>query len=169
MLNERFSPEESLLLIQTMIAKTRVDISDKSHYFLLWGWSAFLAFSGQFVLKVYFNYSRHYYVWWITAVSVVVTLFFLRQDSKKERTKTYVSESMGYLWSGMGFAFFMMSLIFIKLGWQYCYPFFIALYGLGTYVSGRFLQFTPLIAGGIISLVLAPIAVWFNMDYEILF
>jgi hypothetical protein len=36
--SQNFSPEESLQLIQTMIDKTRQDISAQSPYILLWGW-----------------------------------------------------------------------------------------------------------------------------------
>lgn len=93
----------------------------------------------------------------------------MRRDNQKIKTKSYVGESMSYLWAGMGVSFFILSLIFIKLGWRNCYPFFIMLYGLGTFVSGRFLQFRPFVWGGIFNWILAAVAVWFDMDAQILF
>lgn len=81
---------------------------------------------------------------------------------------------MGYLWSGMAVSFFVLSFIinFLqtdKNGWLYCYPFFILMYGLGTFVSGKILQFRPLVVGGIINWILACIAVFFDFDYQMLF
>src|SRR5438309_2726700 len=81
---------------------------------------------------------------------------------------------MGYLWTGMAASFFVLSFIitFIQIndsGWMYCYPFFILLYGLGTFVSGKILQFTPLVVGGVINWALACAAVFFSFDYQLLF
>jgi predicted PurR-regulated permease PerM len=56
-----------------------------------------------------------------------------------------------------------------KNGWLYCYPFFILMYGLGTFVSGRLLQFKPLMIGGILNWILACVAVFFSFDYQMLF
>ena len=169
MTNDNFTPEQSIRLIQNMIEKTRQGISYKSHYFLLWGWCTMLAFLGQFVLLYYFHSRYHYNVWWITIVCAVISIIWSRQESRTREVKTYVKESMGYLWTGLGITFFVFCLIFIKLGWYNCYPFFITLYGVGTFVSGNILQFRPLTAGGIICWVLAAVSVWFKMDVQILF
>lgn len=169
MTDESFSAEESLRLIRNMIDKTRQGFSNSSHYFLLWGWAAFLALLGQFVLSAVYNYPYHYHVWWITVVCAVIQVILLQKDRKKEKAKTYVGESMGFLWTGLGITFFVLSLIFFKLGWENCYPFYITLYGVGTYVSGRIIQFNPLIYGGVVCWILAAIAIWFPMDAQMLF
>lgn len=169
MSSENFSPEDSIRLIQSMIDKTRQGLSNQSHYFLLWGWGTLLALTGQFVLKAIFKSPYHYHVWWISVICFFITVFLVRHDNVKKRTKSYVEEGMSFLWTGMGISFTVVSLIFIKLGWQNCYPFFIMLYGLGTFVSGRFLQFTPFVWGGISNWVLAAVSVWFDMDTQILF
>lgn len=169
MSSENFSPEDSIRLIQSMIDKTRKGLSDQSHYFLLWGWGTFLALTGQFVLKALFKSPYHYHVWWISVICSIISIIMSRQDTLKKRSKSYVGEGMSYLWTGMGISFFVVSLIFIKLGWNNCYPFFITLYGLGTFVSGRFLQFRPFVWGGIFTWILAAVSVWFDMDAQILF
>lgn len=46
---------------------------------------------------------------------------------------------------------------------------FILLYGLGTFVSGRLLQFKPLVVGGIINWIPVCAAVFFSFDYQMLF
>lgn len=166
---QNFSAEDSLQLIQNMISKAKQEISGQSFYFLLWGWSAFIACVGQFVLKVYFEYDHHYIVWLITIPCLIITMYNSIRRSKQRKVKTYVNTSMNYLWAGMGISFLVLSLIFFKLGWFNCYPFFILFYGLGAFVSGKFLQFTPFVVGGIISWLLAVIAIWFSFDYQALF
>ena len=168
-MESRFRPDESLRLITSMIEKTRQGISDKSQYFLIWGWGAFLACVAQFVLKVVVQYPYHYLVWWVTVPCVILTIITAKRNKRNERVKTFVGETMTELWTALGITFFVMSMIFIKFGWQYCYPFFILLYGLGTYLSGRILRFTPLVIGGIICWILASICAWMEYDYQILF
>jgi hypothetical protein len=43
MAEEKFSPEQSLQLIQSMISKTKQDLSENGIYFLVWGWLTFIA------------------------------------------------------------------------------------------------------------------------------
>jgi hypothetical protein len=167
--DQNFSPQDSLRIIHTMIEKTKQNIFDQSHYFLLWGWGAFIACIGQYILKVYFNYPHHYLVWLITFLCLPIMVIFLVRDAKKEKVRTYAGDNMGYLWTGLGISFFVLSMIFVKFGWQYCYPFFILLYGIGTFVSGQILRFVPLIAGGVVSFILAAVSVWFNTDLQMLF
>ncbi|HEX2533400.1 MAG TPA: hypothetical protein VHK69_06675 [Chitinophagaceae bacterium] len=164
-----FSPQDSLLLIRSMIEKARANINENRFYFLLWGWIAFLAILGQFFLKVVLRYEHHYIVWLLTFVGIFASVFTVRRRARKAGARTYVGESMGNLWTGMGISFFVLSFLFMRLGWEHCYPFFILMYGLGTFVSGRILHFTPLVAGGITNWVLAMVAVYFSFDYQMLF
>jgi hypothetical protein len=78
---------------------------------------------------------------------------------------------MGYLWTGIGVSFFILSFIVSSSaeGWNFSYPFFIMLYGLGTFVSGKIIKFKPLVIGGIINWCLACISVFFSFDYQLLF
>ncbi|MEO5997945.1 MAG: hypothetical protein ABIQ00_14815 [Chitinophagaceae bacterium] len=166
---ENFTPEESIKLIQNMIEKTRQRFSDQGHYFLLWGWCTFLALLGQFVLIYFFKSPYHYMVWLITFVCMFITIYWTIREDREKKATTYVKESMRYLWTGLGITFFIFCLIFVKLGWWNCYPFYITLYGVGTFVSGKILQFKPLVWGGIISWILAAVSVWFHNDVHILF
>jgi hypothetical protein len=60
-------------------------------------------------------------------------------------------------------------MIFVKLGWgNNIFPFFIMLYGLGTFVSGKLLQFTPLVIGAIVAWVLAIVAAYLPNEYQLL-
>lgn len=173
-MEENLSPHQSLLLIQSMIDKTKERISHNKIYFLMWGWISFVGIMGQFLLKVVVGYRHHYLIWLITLVGIVASIVYTRRAHKRQAVRTYIGESMGYLWTGMGVSFFVLSFIMTFLrtgtsGWQYCYPFFILLYGLGTFVSGKLLQFRPLVIGGVANWGLACIAVFFDFDYQMLF
>lgn len=168
--DSQFSPQQSLQLIETMIAKTKANISENTVYFLMWGWLTFAAILGQYFLKVVVHYRHHYIVWLITFIGIIASIMYTRKRKRQAQARTYIAESMGYLWTGLAITFFLLSLIFTKIdAWLICYPFYILLYGLGTFISGKILQFKPLIVGGIINWALAIAATFFDFDNQMLF
>ncbi len=170
MQEEKFSPEESLRLIQSMISKTKQDMSDNSIYFLVWGWLTFIACTGQFVLKHIYKYEKHYIVWAVIIIGILFSIYQGRKDEKTMKAKTYVDESIKHLWAGMAISFFVLGMILTKLGWgTSIFSFYIMLYGLGTFVSGSIIQFRPLIIGGLIAWALAIGATFASYDYQMLF
>jgi hypothetical protein len=170
MADENFSPEQSLQVIQSMINKTKQDMSDDGIYFLVWGWITFIGCTGQFLLKHIVKYEQHYHVWWLVVVGIVFSIWNGIKEGRKQRVKTYVGEAMKYLWIGIGVSYFVLSMILTKIGWDSpVFPFFILLYGLGTFISGSFIKFRPLIIGGTIAWALAIGAVYVEYDYQMLF
>ena len=170
MAEENFSPEQSLQLIRSMIGKAKQDISDKSIYFLVWGWLTFIACTGQFVLKHIVKYEKHYQVWWVIVAGIAFSIYYGIREGKSRNVKTYVGDSIQYMWMGMGCSYFVLSMILSKTGWENTvFPFFIMLYGLGTFVSGSILQFRPLVAGGIMAWILAIGSAYVAYDYQMLF
>src|SRR4051812_18980017 len=92
------SPKESLTLIHSMINQTRGEMANNSFYFLFWGWLVFTCCLGQFFLKNYAGYPYHYAVWWVTPVGGVISGIYSARQSKKQYVKTFVDESLKYLW-----------------------------------------------------------------------
>lgn len=171
MTEENFSPEKSLQLIQSMIGKTREDMSANAIYFLVWGWLAFVACVGQFILKHIYGHPRHYLVWLVVFIGIAFSIYNSSREQKRRKAKTYISESIGHLWMGMGISFFVLSIILTKIGWynQPAFPFFILLYGLGTFVSGSIIRFRPLVIGGVMAFGMAVGATYAAYDYQMLF
>jgi hypothetical protein len=166
---DNFSPNDSLKLIQSMLEKTRRDFSRDDIYFLVWGWITFIACTGQFILKNLVHYKKHYQVWWIVLLGIAFTIYYSAKEEKQSTVKTYISESMKYLWIGMGITYFVLSVILSQTGWSNTvFPFYILLYGLGTFVSGCFIQFKPLIIGGCLAWAIAGVAAFVNYDYQML-
>lgn len=170
MQEEKFSPHDSLQLIQAMILRTRNDLSGNVKYFLLWGWLTFIACTSQFLLKNVLHYEKHYQVWMVMLIGIAGSIYFGFKDGRKSRVKTYVGDNMSYLWMGMGVTFFVLSMILTRLGWDNTvFPFFIMLYALGTFVSGKILQFRPMVVGGIVAWLLAIGCVYVSYDFQMLF
>ena len=169
-MEDNFNPHQSLDIIQSMIAKTKSNLGENRFYFLLWGWICFSAFLLQFLLKAVVGYQHHYVVWLATIPAMIITIVHSSRKDNRANVKTYIGESMGNLWMGIGISFFILSIIISHLpkGWLYAYPFFILFYGLGTFVSGRILQFRPLMIGGIFNWVLAIVCVYVPFDYQLL-
>jgi hypothetical protein len=169
-MEEKFSPEQSLELIQSMIVKTKSSLGENKIYFLLWGWISFLAILGQFFLKVVLQYPRHYLVWLVTIPAVIITIIYSARRQKDRAVKTYIGESMSAIWTGIGISFFILSVILSQNdgGFSNGWPFFILFYGLGTFISGRLLKFSPLVIGGIFNWLLAVASLFVGFDYQLL-
>ncbi len=160
-------PQESLSIIQNMIDKTKHSLSDGSHYFLLWGYAVFLGCIIQYSLLA-IGFHEHYYAWSIILVAIVIHNIFIFRDSKKQKVVTFIEEANGQLWMGIGIAFGVMAIMFLKVGYQYCFPFYILFYGLGSFICGKLIKFKPLVIGGIVCYTLAAISVFANYPTQIL-
>ncbi len=170
-MEENFSPQQSLQLIQSMVEKTKANIADNGFYFLLWGWVAFFAFLSQYFLKVVLNYQQHYLAWLVAIPAVIFSIIYTRNKHRQSRVTTYIGESMRHLSTGVGIAFFILVFIISTQGgsaWLNAYPIFILLYGLGTFISGKIIRFTPLVIGGIFNWLLACAAAFVSYDYQLL-
>jgi hypothetical protein len=167
-MEEDFSPQQSLQLIESMIQKVRNNIGENRFYFLLWGWLSFAAILVQFLLKAVLAYRHHYLVWLVVIPAAIITMVKANRNDRSA-PRTYVGESMGFLWMGIGISFSVLSFVVsTSIGWAKAWPFFILFYGLGTFVSGMFLRFRPLVIGGIINWLLACICVLLPYDYQLL-
>jgi hypothetical protein len=166
--DKELTPQESLLLISSMIESTKSSISDKSHFFLLWGWATMVGCLLQYFLLAIVHYPRHYYAWFVTPVALLLHVIFIYKYERNEKVKTFISEANSYVWVIIGFSYMALAFVFVKIGWQYCFPFYILLYGIGTYISGSLLNFKPMKIGGAVCLVLVVVAPYLDYPVQIL-
>lgn len=163
------SPEESLQVIQTMINKTKDAVADDSFYFLLWGWLVFGCCIAEYILKVYIEYPNHSVVWFLMPVGGLISWIYGAKQAGKQKVKSFVNESLEYLWMALAISFIV--LVFINVGsgaWQTAFTYYILLYAIGTFVSGSLIRFKPLVYGGLINFVLAAVSVRFSFDNQLL-
>lgn len=167
--SENFSPEESLLVIQSMIDKTKNSVADKSFYFLLWGWLVFVAALLQFILKVIVRTPDHPLVWNLMFIGVIVSFLHGRKERGKISVKTYIDENIQHVWISIGICQGLLIFIFARNNhWEYCYSFFMLLYGIGCFITGRTLKFAPLVWGAFACWALVIVSTFTSYDYNIL-
>lgn len=165
---ETLSPQQSINLIKSMIDKTKNAAADSSVFFLLWGWVVFIACLLQYFLKNILHYERHYYAWLLTIVGVAGSIYYSSKQNKTAVVKTYISESVEQLWMGVGISFFVLAFVFSKIGYEHSFSFYMLLYAIGCFVTGRLIKFYPLIWGGIGAWILAILSTYLQYDTNIL-
>jgi hypothetical protein len=101
-------------------------------------------------------------------VAVLLHVIFILRHKKRERVKTFISEANGYVWVIIGFSYFVLGFVFSKIGWQYSFPFYIMLYGIGTYISGSLIKFKPMKFGGLACFVLVAVSPYLDYPFQIL-
>ncbi|MEZ5084593.1 MAG: hypothetical protein R2750_14305 [Bacteroidales bacterium] len=162
--------QQSLKIIQEMIATSKNNLKDNSFFFLLWGWLVLIASLSHFaLLQIGWQYA--YLPWPLLMFSGgIISVIAGYRLGKKAQVISHVDKMIIYLW--WGFLVVMLIILFMagfnKIDWNLTHPIIITLYGLGTFVSGGVLKFKPLIIGGIVSWVIAVIAFFTEPEYVLL-
>lgn len=162
--------QQSLKIIQEMIATSKNNLKDNSFFFLLWGWLVLIASLSHFAL-LQVEYQYPYLPWSVTMfLGGIISGIAGYRMGKKAKVISHVDKMIMYLW--WGFTVVMLIILFMagfnKIDWNLTHPLIILLYGLGTFVSGGVLKFKPLIIGGIASWVIAVIAFFVTPEYVLL-
>lgn len=139
--------QESLAIIQEMINKSKKQLTDRSKYFMMWGVAVFAcAIIQYFLLR---NLQPHTQMVWLSMpVLAVIQLFLSIRDRKKEKVLSHNTAAIGSVWLALGISFFILAFLSSRISFD-MFPFLILLYGIGTFITGRIIQFKPLIFGGL--------------------
>jgi len=89
---------------------------------------------------------------------------------KRAKAKTMFDTAMAYLWGGFVITLFIILFTSASgiISWKASNILIIALYGLGTFVSGGLLKFKPLIIGGVFSWAIAVTTIFIPELYSML-
>lgn len=143
---------ESFKIISEMINSSRDKMNENGFFFLLWGWTVFVAAVTHYTLfKI--GYKAHYLPWPIltTAATVVHIIYGIRLG-KNTTTKTYLDEFLRVLWISIWVAIAIgFPLTIYMANFTTAYMIIVLFYSLGSMVTGVLLKFKPLIFGAIIS------------------
>jgi hypothetical protein len=175
MQEETISGEESLAIIESMISKAKNQFSENGFMYLLWGWVILFCSVGQFVLKQIIGYPKHYLIWILTWVAVIIQMIYVikRERRAKGKVKTYTHDIVGYVWLTFVVLMFLVGFLIGNVAGKGSETLitiiFLALYGMPTFLSGIILKFRPLIIGGISCWALTIGAVFVSPDYRLLF
>ena len=173
MQEENITEQEGLAIIEAMINKAKNRFSENGFLYLLWGWVIFVCSVAQFVLLNVFHYERHYLVWMLTWIAVIIQIIYLYRRKRRKTVKTYTDDIIGYVW--ITFVILMFLMIFLmgrtldEQHFMFIDVIFLALYGMPTFLSGIILKFRALIIGGICCWVLSAAATAVQPEYQLLF
>jgi len=155
---------ESLKIIHEMIATSKNRLKNNSFFYLLWGWLVLIASISHYVLlRIHVDHHYAYLPWPILMMAgAIVSVIAGIRIGKREKVISHIYKMIMLLWWGFCFTLLVVLVMasFQKLSWSSTYAFIIALYGLGTFVSGGILKFKPLIIGGIISWIMSVLALF---------
>jgi hypothetical protein len=167
--NQKFSAEQSLHLIQSMIEKAKQDVANNSFYLLLWGWLIFIAALLNFGLMKFTHFEQPYLAWNLVWIGAIASIIKGVKDSRKIAVKTFVGETMkvfgisqGILYTGLAFFFGKYDL------WAISFPLYILVYAVTCFFMGALMQFPLLKWTGLLCLPIMVIGVYVSFDWQLL-
>lgn len=166
---DKFSPQESLKLIESMIYQAKNRFTENGFLYLLWGWVIFFSAAGHFILLKTAWFKQPELIWFSWIPATIFQTFYLVKKKKSEKAKTYSENMVNYIWISFGLSMFVISILLTKTDqWERMTSFSLLLYGIPTFLSGIAMQFKPLITGGIACWLLAVLSVFLAPIYGLL-
>jgi hypothetical protein len=146
--NKDLSPEQSLLLISSMIRQAQGNVSSSSFYFLLWGWVITLCNFGMYALLNFTTATNAALVWTVTVPTWIISLFYSNKKDNTQQVTTHLDKIYTWLWIGLGITILPSIIFGSSINWRINAVLLMPV-GLATFLSGVILRFKPLIFGGI--------------------
>jgi hypothetical protein len=189
MQQEKFSPQESLALINSMISKAKGSYHDTGIGPILWG-SVISICAIVTWLQIKFDFRLPFDIWLLTAVAIVPQIFIAIQQKRNNKVTSYDDQVMDYVWTCFGISIFL--LVFINANavsklnpvfqtyidvkgakpeftfGSFINSFFLLLYGIPTIITGGCRKFKSMLYGGIICWICCVISVYTNKDLDML-
>lgn len=164
-----FSPQDSLLLIESMINKARNRFSENGHLYLLWGWVILFCSAVSFFSLYYFKDYRLFPVWFITWGAVIYQFVYLFRKRKSESVKTYTDDINSNVWMVFVIMSGLLVVILGKTGNQNLFnTAILIMYGMPTFLSGVIMKFNSLKIGAAVCWVLAFVSTLIPYEFSFL-
>lgn len=135
-----------------MINSSRQKINDSSFFYLLWGWTVFVAALLQYAL-FRLGVERHYLPWpLLTTAATISHIWYGIRLEKSVTTKTYLDDFLKTMWFSIWGAIIIgFPLTMYIANFKTSYMLVVLLYSLGSFITGALLKFKPLVFGAVIS------------------
>lgn len=163
---KNITEQESLAIIQSMIAKTKQQLNDSSKFFFLWGFAVLVCSIAQYImLKMLMINTQQ--VWIAMPIIAIIHIIIAVKDQKIKLVKTHNDIAIQSLWTALGMSFFILAFLSFRISFN-IFPFLILFYGIGTFITGRIIQFKPLIIGGIACFILCVVITFIDGPEQLL-
>lgn len=158
------SPAESLQLIAGVMADTRDSVRPWRRLFLLWGWLIMTASLLFFALKEFTDFKLFFLPF---PLLVSAGIFFTVRHFRQQQfaSEGYADQYVRQLWTILGLAFLVVVVVSV-LREVPPFTYTMVIGGIGTLATGRLIRFRPLMAGGVLFLLLAVISVFMPDAYK---
>ncbi len=167
----KFTEQQSLEVIHEMIENTKAKFNDNGFFYLLWGWLVLIASLSHFIMLNLGIEPQYAAVPWpvLMIAGGIASGIAGHRLGKKATVKTFFDTSIISLW--VAFTITLFIILFAtglgRISFSMANVLIIALYGLGTFISGSMMKFKPLIYGGIFSWILACVGLFLPDLYSL--
>lgn len=152
-MEERITPEESLLLISKTIEETKQRFQENGHIIIMWGIIMFTVFFSQYVFSITGLYKKFDIVWTciLFPLAAIYQFIYIRKTMKKNNIpKTLLTRVITTMGWAMGLNMLILGILFGQQLGGAMAPVFIILLALSMIVIGASIEFKPLFIGGIL-------------------
>ncbi len=147
-MNNNFTPEQSLQVIQNMILRTRTNFQETNKYFILWGVVISLACLLEYIMYEHTDF-EYYYTPWII-LPIIGWIGSIRMGMRQEKKQsTILGDTLRWIWIGFGIGF----IIVFVISWINAVnpsALMMLLSAMGTFITSRILKSTPYLLGSIV-------------------
>jgi hypothetical protein len=166
-MEEQLTPEQSLSLISDVMMRTRENIRRHHFIFLLWGWLLVAASLGWFMLQTLTSFRLYFLPFPICVLIGLVVSFIYYRRLRNDGQLSYLEHFIRVVWTVLAAGFIAVVLVSL---YQHIRPFSYTLIiaAIGTMITGRAMNFTPLIYGSIVFLLAAFICLVLPTEYKVL-
>lgn len=166
--NKSITPQESLQVINDMIANTKSRMNENGFIYLFWGWIIFICALSQFVLLQLELNAFNFYPYFLVIPAGIYTWI---HESKKHRQQedSYINSIMNSLWITLAPNLALVGFLSWPAYQISPIPFLLIFLALGAIVSGSTIKSKPLIVGGIICNLIGISSMFITVVYQPIF
>lgn len=164
--NTELTPNESLKIINEMIAGTKAKMNENGFIYLFWGWLILICALSQFILLNTEYAEFNFYPYLLVVPGAIYTAIVESKRHKKQKSPDYITHVMTAVWITAGINMLIAGFVFAPLLRTSPVPIILTILGLATIVSGATVKFKPLIWGGIICNILGIASVFVPYFYH---
>lgn len=144
------SPEQSLHMIESMIAQAKKSFSRTSFYFLLWGVLLMAAMVASYLLRGASPELAHGAPWGVAgALGGIISSIYGGRQGRREHAANPMDRIIGWLWGAFVVTMLITILCSVPLRRDPSAA-VVVLTGLPTFLTGQIMRFRPLIIGGVL-------------------
>jgi hypothetical protein len=166
-MDEKITPEESLLLIAKTIEETKKRFMENGNIMILWGVLTFIVFSSQYIFSLTGLYKKFDIIWTVILfpLGAIYSFIYIRKKMKN-LPATLLTRVMGTMGWAMGLNLMILGFLFGRQLGDALAPVFLILLALSMIVIGASIKFKPVFIGGLLLNLIGLGSFFLTRDYH---